>query len=127
ATVYLSGVADFIDDDLKDYYIDFDEAIETCDVVMMLRIQHERHEHAFDISTYHEKYGLTVEREKRMKDGAIIMHPAPINRGVEIDSTLVECERSRIFEQMENGVYIRMAIIIKQLLKWGIINDNQIS
>lgn len=127
ATVYLSGVEDFIDEDLKKYYIDFDEAIEMCDVVMMLRIQHERHEHAFDISTYHEKYGLTLEREKRMKNGAIIMHPAPINRGVEIDSSLVECERSRIFEQMENGVYIRMAIIIKQLLQWGIINDNQIN
>lgn len=127
ATVYLSGVADFIDDDLKAYHIDFDEAIETCDVVMMLRIQHERHEHAFDISTYHDKYGLTLEREKKMKDKAIIMHPAPINRGVEIDSALVECARSRIFEQMENGVYIRMAIIIKQLLQWGIINDNQIS
>lgn len=127
ATVYLSGVEDFIDEDLKGYYIDFDEAIETCDVVMMLRIQHERHENTFDISTYHERFGLTIAREKKMKEGAIIMHPAPINRGVEIDSSLIECERSRIFEQMENGVYIRMAIIIKQLLKWGIIDDYQIN
>lgn len=127
ATVFLSGADDFIDEDLMNYYIDFDEAIEVCDVVMMLRIQHERHEQAFDSSTYHERYGLTLAREKRMKDGAIIMHPAPINRGVEIASSLVESERSRIFAQMENGVYIRMAIIIKQLLQWGIINDNEIN
>lgn len=46
-----------------------------------------------------------------MKDKAIIMHPAPINRGVEIDSSLVECERSRIFSQMRNGLFIRMAIL----------------
>ena len=52
---------------------------------------------------YHKQYGLTVEREKRMKDGAIIMHPAPFNRGVEIADDVVECERSRIFKQMSNG------------------------
>jgi len=46
-----------------------------------------------------------------MKDGAIIMHPAPVNRGVEIDSDLVECDRSRIFEQVRNGVFVRMAIV----------------
>ena len=46
-----------------------------------------------------------------MKPHAIIMHPAPINRGVEIDSDLVECSRSRIFKQMENGVFVRMAVL----------------
>ena len=46
-----------------------------------------------------------------MKPNAIIMHPAPINRGVEIDDTLVECKRSRIFTQMKNGVFARMAIL----------------
>ena len=48
-----------------------------------------------------------------MKPNAIIMHPAPVNREVEIDSDLVECRRSRIFKQMENGVYVRMAVIKK--------------
>ena len=46
-----------------------------------------------------------------MKDNAIIMHPAPVNRGVEIASDVVECEKSRIFKQMTNGVYVRMAVI----------------
>ena len=90
-----------------------DDYIEMTDVVMMLRVQHERHAVSalFSKENYHEKYGLTVEREKKMKDGAIIMHPAPINRGVEIADSLVECQRSRIFKQMANGVFIRMAVL----------------
>ena len=64
---------------------------------------------------YHKQYGLTVEREKRMKEGAIIMHPAPFNRGVEIADDVVECKRSRIFKQMSNGVFIRMAVLVGSL------------
>ncbi|GGG21165.1 aspartate carbamoyltransferase [Lysinibacillus alkalisoli] len=96
----------------------WDDLIEESDVIMLLRVQHERHKVNKDFSKegYHEQYGLTLAREKQMKDGAIIMHPAPINRGVEIDTTLVECERSRIFEQVQNGVYVRMAIV-ETLLK----------
>lgn len=92
---------------------DLDEVIEDTDVLMMLRVQHERHEDKmpFTIEQYHQVYGLTVERERKMKESAIIMHPAPFNRGVEIASELVECNRSRIFKQMENGVYVRMAVI----------------
>lgn len=96
-----------------DAHHDWDELIETSDVIMLLRVQHERDAayEGFTTEGYRERYGLTVEREKLMKDGAIIMHPAPINRGVEIDSELVECERSRIFAQMKNGLFIRMAIM----------------
>lgn len=91
----------------------FDEVIDTSDVIMMLRVQHERHDgkSSFSKAEYHKTFGLTEEREKRMKENAIIMHPGPFNRDVEIASELIECERSRIFKQMENGVYIRMAII----------------
>lgn len=91
----------------------FEEAIETSDVLMMLRVQHERHDGiaSFSKEEYNRAFGLTVDRERRMKEEAIIMHPAPFNRDVEIASELVECDRSRIFKQMENGVYIRMAII----------------
>lgn len=90
-----------------------DEAITTSDVVMLLRIQHERHHEQGEgnLLDYHLKYGLTEEREQRMKQGSIIMHPAPVNRGVEIADTLVECKRSRIFKQMENGVFARMAVL----------------
>lgn len=93
-------------------YTEVDDAIEKSDVVMLLRIQHERHlERKGVTGAYLERFGLTEARERRMKDSAIIMHPAPFNRNVEIESGLVECERSRIFKQMENGVYVRMAVL----------------
>lgn len=94
----------------------FDEALSSVDAVMMLRIQLERHE-ALDINarSYHEQYGLTGERVKRMKDKAIIMHPGPFNRGVEIADEVVEHEKSRIFQQMKNGVFARMAILEKMM------------
>jgi len=91
----------------------WDNLIETSDVIMLLRVQHERDAafEGYSNESYHAQYGLTEEREKQMKDGAIIMHPAPVNRGVEIDSSLVECDRSRIFKQVQNGVFVRMAIV----------------
>ena len=60
---------------------------------------------------YHARFGLTLDRVSQMKENAIIMHPAPVNRGVEIASDVVECSKSRIFKQMTNGVYVRMAVI----------------
>lgn len=91
----------------------WDELLENSDVIMLLRVQHERNAtyEGFTVESYREQYGLTVSREKRMKKDAIIMHPAPINRDVEIDSALVEHKRSRIFAQMKNGLFIRMAIL----------------
>ncbi|MCP6681479.1 aspartate carbamoyltransferase catalytic subunit [Bacillus nakamurai] len=96
-----------------------DEAIAASDVVMLLRIQNERHQMESDQQGYLEKFGLTVKRADNMKPHAIIMHPAPVNRGVEIDTTLVECGKSRIFKQMENGVFIRMAVL-KRALKTNV-------
>lgn len=91
----------------------FDTAVATADVVMMLRIQFERHAGGEDISreAYNARYGLSSERVRTMRSHAIIMHPAPVNRGVEIADEVIECERSRIFKQMENGVFIRMAAL----------------
>ena len=98
-------------------YMPIDEAVEWADAVMMLRIQHERHASAMQMSKaeYLQRYGLTKERASRMKPHAIIMHPAPVNRDVEIDSDLVESPRSRIFKQMSNGVLIRKAAIKRAL------------
>ena len=94
-------------------YMDLDDAVKWADVVMMLRIQKERHSESMAMSDaeYLEKYGLTKERAKTMKPHAIIMHPAPVNRNVEIDTDLVEAENSRIFKQMSNGVLVRKAAI----------------
>ena len=57
------------------------------------------------------EFGLTEERVSKMKDNAIIMHPAPVNRNIEIADDVVECSKSKIFPQMTNGVYVRMAVI----------------
>lgn len=126
ADVVFSGPEEWFDESLLTYgqYEDVDVAIETADVVMLLRIQHERHENGGTNSPqeYHQAYGLTVEREKRMKRGSIIMHPAPVNRDVEIADSLVECERSRIFKQMENGVYVRMAVLKRSIQTQGGVN-----
>lgn len=91
----------------------FDKALETSDIVMMLRVQHERHDGTvqFDKDEYHKNFGLTADNVAKMKENAIIMHPAPFNRGVEIADDVVECEKSRIFKQMSNGVFVRMAVL----------------
>ncbi|ASN05834.1 aspartate carbamoyltransferase catalytic subunit [Virgibacillus necropolis] len=125
ANVYFTAAPGFEDRTLDFPYISIDEAVEMCDTLMLLRIQHERHnDEQYDATSYHEAYGLTVEREKKMQDHAIILHPAPVNRGVEIASELVECNRSRIFKQMNNGVCVRMAIITTLLKEWGMHNEN---
>lgn len=126
ADVYLSSKQEWKDESLMYPYISIDEAVDTCDVVMLLRIQHERHDAGanMDAKEYLENYGLTIEREKRMKSNAIILHPAPVNRGVEIDDRLVESDKSRIFKQMTNGVSARMAVMQRILEGGGVINAN---
>ncbi len=109
--VFISGPAEYNDGSAA--YLSLEEALATCDVVMLLRVQFERHQKEMSLSVeeYHQRYGLTLERVKNMKENAIFMHPAPVNRGVEIADVVVECSKSRIFQQMTNGVYIRMAVL----------------
>jgi len=96
-------------------HMDVDDLCREMDVVMLLRVQHERlsaeENQNFSKSDYFEKYGLNMDRVNLMKDDAMIMHPAPINRGAEIADDVVECDKSYIFPQMSNGVYMRMAMI----------------
>jgi aspartate carbamoyltransferase catalytic subunit len=127
ADVYLSAAPGYEDSSLDFPYVSMDETVRIADAIMLLRIQHERHGVSHTIDNYLDKYGLTKEREKKMKKHAVILHPAPVNRGVEIDTDLVECNRSRIFKQMNNGVYVRMAIITKLLKEWGTFNENTIN
>lgn len=115
AEVFFSGPAQWVDGSFSTYgtYAAIDDLIPEVDVVMLLRVQHERHEthETVSIETYLDNYGLNETREKKMKPAAIIMHPAPVNRDVELQSSLVECDRSRIVTQMSNGVFTRMAIL----------------
>jgi aspartate carbamoyltransferase catalytic subunit len=93
--------------------ISVDEAIDGADVVMMLRIQHERmHGHFIpSVREYFTLFGLTPERMRRAASDAIVMHPGPMNRGVEIDSAVADGPYSVILEQVSNGVAVRMAVL----------------
>jgi aspartate carbamoyltransferase catalytic subunit len=96
-----------------DYTSDFDAAIEATDVVMMLRIQRERHGEVLfpSLQEYAERYGLTVERLRRAKADVLVMHPGPINRGVEIAPEVADGLESVILQQVTNGVAVRMALL----------------
>ncbi len=112
--IYLSGPSALLPKSQKAFVreVPFDEALTKVDAVMMLRIQLERHESLeLNQESYHRDFGLTPARLAIMKKNAIILHPGPFNRGVEISDELVEHPQSRIFKQMENGVYARMAIL----------------
>ena len=92
---------------------DFDRAVEGADVVMMLRMQLERQSHSLFPSAreYFARYGLTSARLARANPGAIVMHPGPMNRGVEIASEVADSAQSVILEQVANGVAVRMAVL----------------
>lgn len=91
----------------------FDEGIAGADVVMMLRIQRERITESvpLDIGRYHELYGLTAARLARARPQAIVLHPGPMNRGVEITSEVADGPQSMIRRQVANGVAVRMAVL----------------
>ncbi len=95
-------------------FTDMDEGLADADVVMMLRIQRERMEGdpAADPADFHARYGLTMKRLERAAPDAIVMHPGPMNRGVEIDGDVADHPtRSAIREQVEIGVAVRMAVL----------------
>ncbi len=92
---------------------DFDPIIPDMDIIMMLRVQRERMKQCFfsDEREYTVFYGLDMPRIKKMKPDAIIMHPGPFNRGVEITGDIAYSPRSVIFRQVENGVAVRMTLL----------------
>ena len=89
------------------------EALKDADAVMLLRIQHERQSssHFPSLSEYTNIFGLNKHSKKLLKEGAIILHPGPVNRGVELDSELADSPQSLILEQVSNGIAVRMAIL----------------
>lgn len=109
--VYTSGPEEYREEGFN--FVEFDKIIDKVDVVMLLRVQHERHSEKMNetVEEYHNAYGLNKKRVEQMKEKSIIMHPAPFNRNVEIADDVVECEKSRIFKQVQNGVFVRMALI----------------
>ncbi len=92
---------------------DIDSVIADADVVNLLRIQHERQRKEYfpSLGEYTALFGLTKARAERLKPDALIMHPGPINRGVEIDSDVADSGRSVILDQVTNGLAVRMAVL----------------
>ena len=112
AEVRLAGPPSLMPGDVP--ALSIDEAIDGADVVMMLRVQRERLEEDLDDAPgeYLERYGLTANRLARAAPGAVVMHPGPMNRGVEIaDDVADDPERSLILLQVEAGVAVRMACL----------------
>jgi len=94
---------------------ELDEGLQGVDVIMMLRLQLERMDGQLIPSAqeYFRQYGLTAERVQRAAPDAVVMHPGPINRGLEIASEVADGERSLILEQVTNGIAVRMSIMAK--------------
>ena len=92
---------------------DLDALLPQVDVVNLLRIQHERQRKEYfpSLGEYTAFFGVTKQRAERLKSDALIMHPGPINRGVEIDSDIADSGRSVILEQVTNGLAVRMAVL----------------
>jgi aspartate carbamoyltransferase catalytic subunit len=92
---------------------DLDAVLPTADVVMMLRVQHERMDDSYFPSAreYSRRYGLDAARAARLPEHAIVMHPGPMNRGMEITPDVADSKRSTITEQVANGVSVRMAVL----------------
>jgi aspartate carbamoyltransferase catalytic subunit len=92
---------------------DLDAVLPDADVIMLLRIQHERQQRSFfpSVGEYVSLFGLHMERFKKCKPGVLIMHPGPINRGVEIASELADGPNSTVLDQVQNGLAVRMAVL----------------
>ena len=94
------------------YFSNMDEGIDDADVIIMLRLQKERmHDALISLDTYYDDYGLNESRLKYAKDDVIVMHPGPINRGIEIESTVADGPNSVILNQVSYGISVRMAIM----------------
>lgn len=117
ARVVLVGPPSLLPLEFKKFGVDIDfnldRALEGADVIMMLRIQLERQERTYfpSIREYRNLYSLTEKRFRRAKKNAIIMHPGPINRGVEISADMADSPKSVILKQVENGIAVRMAAL----------------
>ncbi|MBI4445555.1 MAG: aspartate carbamoyltransferase catalytic subunit [Acidobacteria bacterium] len=117
AEVWICGPPTLIPLEIRQYGVQvtfqMKEALEDADIIMMLRTQKERQKEVFypSVKEYSILYGLNKQKMKWAKKTAIVMHPGPINRGVEIDPELAEGEYSVILEQVTNGVAVRMAVL----------------
>jgi aspartate carbamoyltransferase catalytic subunit len=125
AKVSVAGPSNLVPEVVKlfdvDICDDIDALLPKVDAVNVLRIQFER-QHGIEVPSvdeYRHTFGMTKARQQLLPDHAIVLHPGPINRGVELDSDVADGDRNVILDQVENGVYIRMALLSK-LMEGGL-------
>ncbi len=114
--VRVIGPKNLMPKDIKSMNVEYAENLENgirnCDVVIMLRLQKERmHEALISEDEYYDAYGLTSKKLKAANKDVIVMHPGPINRGIEIDSEVADGKHSVILDQVSSGISVRMAIM----------------
>jgi aspartate carbamoyltransferase catalytic subunit len=103
-------------------FAQLEEALKWADVAMALRCQFERHQSGFKIFSaedYRQNFGLNPQRLQHLKKNGLIMHPGPINHGIEMESEVLKDSRSRVLEQVSNGVHVREAIL-RSILEGGL-------
>lgn len=121
ARVILAGPPSLVPQDLAEPPVtvtwSLEEALAEADVIQVLRIQRERQQEGFipSLQEYRARWGITRQRLARAKPHALILHPGPQNRGVEIDSDVVDGSQSAILRQVQNGVAVRMAVLYRLL------------
>ncbi|MEX1044456.1 MAG: aspartate carbamoyltransferase catalytic subunit [Acidimicrobiia bacterium] len=121
ASVTLVAPRTLLPVDISDWNVatadSLDEVLESLDVVYLLRIQQERGGGDVfpSISEYVGRFGLTRDRAARLRDGAVVMHPGPMNRGVEIDPAVADGPRALVAKQVSNGIAVRMAVLFRLL------------
>jgi len=120
ATVWVSGPPTLVNSDIERMgakIMPLDEAVKQADVINVLRVQFERQEGSFfpSVREYREFFSLTEERFKTAKSNVVIMHPGPMNRGIEVDSSVADSPNNVILEQVTNGIAVRMAVLYSLL------------
>jgi aspartate carbamoyltransferase catalytic subunit len=117
AKVTLVGPSTLVPEELKRLGVnishDLDSILPELDVINLLRVQHERQRKEYfpSLGEYTSLFGLTKARAARLREDCLVMHPGPINRGVEIDSDVADSARSVILQQVTNGLAVRMAAL----------------
>lgn len=117
ASVILCGPSTLVPYDISEYGVEFttdlSKALDGADVVMLLRLQKERQAAGLfpSVSEYRERWGVDRDRLKHCRKDVVIMHPGPINRGIELSSDVADGENSVILDQVTNGVAVRMAVL----------------
>jgi aspartate carbamoyltransferase catalytic subunit len=114
--IAVCGPKDFVPENYSGpYFANLSEGLQWATSVMALRVQHERHGQKYSVETYREQFGLNLQRLKTWKSDGLVMHPGPVNYGVELDLDVNQDPRCKILDQVKWGAYLRQALLARVL------------